>query len=77
MQNVKNYRISVNFWPVQRQLQSEEILVREIIDIDTNYTEDGSSDEENKEKKPTEDSKEKQNESSESSDSSDSDTDSD
>ena len=54
------------FFEWDKELQNDEILVREIIDIDTNYTEYDSTDDDNKEKKPTDDSKEKQNEKSES-----------
>ncbi len=54
------------FFEWDKQLQNDEILVREIIDIDTNYTEDDSTGDDNKEKKPSDDSKEKQNDKSES-----------
>ena len=49
------------FFEWDRKLQNDEILVREIIDIDTNYMEYDNADEDNKEKKSTEDTKEKQN----------------
>ena len=55
------------FFEWDKELQNDEILVREIIDIDTNYTEYDSTDDDNKEKKPSDDSKEKQNDKSESS----------
>ena len=54
------------FFEWDKELQNDEILVREIIDIDTNYTEYDSTDDDNKEKKPSDDSKEKQNDKSES-----------
>ena len=54
------------FFEWDKELQNDEILVREIIDIDTNYTEYDSADDDNKEKKPSDDSKEKQNDKSES-----------
>ena len=48
------------FFEWDSKLQNDEILVREIIDIDTNYMEYDSSDENNKEKKSSEeDTKEK------------------
>ena len=48
------------FFEWDSKLQNDEILVREIIDIDTNYTEYDNSDEDNKEKKSSEeDTKEK------------------
>ncbi len=40
------------FFEWDKKLQSDEILVREIIDIDTNYTEDEGTGTNNKEKKP-------------------------
>ena len=55
------------FFEWDKKLQNDEILVREIIDIDTNYTEYDSADDDSKEKKPSDDSKEKQNDKSESS----------
>ena len=55
------------FFEWDKELQNDEILVREIIDIDTNYTEYDSADDDSKEKKPSDDSKEKQNDKSESS----------
>jgi len=55
------------FFEWDNKLQNDEILVREIIDIDTNYMEYDSADDTNKGKKPSEDSKEKQNDKSESS----------
>ena len=54
------------FFEWDKELQNDEILVREIIDIDTNYTEYDSTDDDNKEKKSSDDSKEKQNDKSES-----------
>jgi len=54
------------FFEWDKELQNDEILVREIIDIDTNYTEYDSTDDDNKEKKPSDDSKEKQSDKSES-----------
>ena len=54
------------FFEWDKELQNDEILVREIIDIDTNYTEYDSTDNDNKEKKPSDDSKEKQSDKSES-----------
>ena len=45
-------------WDVK--LQNDEILVREIIDIDTNYMEYDNSDDDSKEKKSPDDKKEKQ-----------------
>ena len=47
-------------WDVK--LQNDEILVREIIDIDTNYMEYDNSDDDSKEKKSPDDKKEKQGE---------------
>ena len=55
------------FFEWDKELQNDEILVREIIDIDTNYTEYDSADDDSKEKKSSDDSKEKQNDKSESS----------
>ena len=55
------------FFEWDNKLQNDEILVREIIDIDTNYMGYDSADDTNKGKKPSEDSKEKQNDKSESS----------
>ena len=54
------------FFEWDKKLQNDEILVREIIDIDTNYTEYDSTDDDNKDKKSPDDSKEKQNDKSES-----------
>ena len=54
------------FFEWDKKLQNDEILVREIIDIDTNYTEYDNTGDDNKEKKPSDDSKEKQNDKSES-----------
>ena len=53
------------FFEWDSKLQKDEILVREIIDIDTNYMEYDSSDEGSKQKKTTEDTNEKQNDSTE------------
>jgi len=53
------------FFEWDSKLQKDEILVREIIDIDTNYMEYDSSDEGTKHKKTTEDATEKQNDSTE------------
>ena len=39
----------INFW-VEYKLQNDEILVREIIDIDTNYMEDDENTSNNKAK---------------------------
>ena len=47
------------FFEWDNKLQNDEILVREIIDIDTNYMEDESGDSNSKEKKQNEDAKEK------------------
>ena len=55
------------FFEWDKELQNDEILVREIIDIDTNYTEYDNTDDDNKDKKSSDDSKEKQNNKSESS----------
>ena len=55
------------FFEWDKKLQNDEILVREIIDIDTNYTEYDNTDADNKNKKSSDDSKEKQNDKSESS----------
>jgi len=55
------------FFEWDNKLQNDEILVREIIDIDTNYMGYDGADDTNKGKKPSEDSKEKQNDKSESS----------
>ena len=55
------------FFEWDKKLQNDEILVREIIDIDTNYTEYDNTDVDNKDKKSSDDSKEKQNDKSESS----------
>jgi len=49
------------FFEWDNKLQSDEILVREIIDIDTNYMEYDNAEDNSKEKKSTEDTKEKQN----------------
>jgi len=46
------------FFEWNTKLQNDEILVREIIDIDTNYTEDGDAGLSNKQKKSDSDSKE-------------------
>ena len=54
------------FFEWDKELQNDEILVREIIDIDTNYTEYDSADDDSKEKKSSDDSKEKQSDKSES-----------
>ena len=54
------------FFEWDKKLQNDEILVREIIDIDTNYTEYDNTDDDNKDKKSPDDSKEKQNDKSES-----------
>ena len=54
------------FFEWDKELQNDEILVREIIDIDTNYTEYDNTDDDNKDKKSPDDSKEKQNDKSES-----------
>ena len=48
------------FFEWNEKLQKDEILVREIIDIDTNYMEYDNSESESKDKKPEEDKKEKQ-----------------
>ena len=53
------------FFDWDSKLQNDEILVREIIDIDTNYMDD-STDDNSKEKKSSDDLKEKQNDKSES-----------
>jgi len=53
------------FFDWDGKLQKDEILVREIIDIDTNYMEYDNSEEESKEKKSSGDSKENQNETNE------------
>ena len=55
------------FFEWDKELQNDEILVREIIDIDTNYTEYDNTGADNKDKKSSDDSKEKQNDKSESS----------
>jgi len=49
------------FFEWNTKLQSDEILVREIIDIDTNYMEDDSTGQSAKQKKSADDSKEKLN----------------
>ena len=46
------------FFEWDSKLQNDEILVREIIDIDTNYMEYDNADNDNKEKKSSEDKKE-------------------
>ena len=46
------------FFEWDSKLQNDEILVREIIDIDTNYMEYDNADEDSKEKKSTEETKE-------------------
>jgi len=53
------------FFDWDEKLQKNEILVREIIDIDTNYMEYDNSDEDTKEKKTSENRKENQNETTE------------
>ncbi len=55
------------FFEWDNKLQKDEILVREIIDIDTNYMEYDNAEDNDKEKKTSEDSKEKQNDKSENS----------
>ena len=54
------------FFEWDKELQNDEILVREIIEIDTNYTEYDNTDDNNKDKKSSDDSKEKQTDKSES-----------
>ncbi|HJN84022.1 MAG TPA: RNA polymerase sigma factor RpoD [Candidatus Pelagibacter bacterium] len=49
------------FFEWDNKLQNDEILVREIIDIDTNYMEYDTADDNNKKKKSSDDSKEKKN----------------
>jgi len=49
---------ALQFFEWNTKLQNDEILVREIIDIDTNYTEDGDAGLSNKQKKSDSDSKE-------------------
>ena len=56
------------FFEWNTKLQSDEILVREIIDIDTNYMEDDSTGQSAKQKKSADDSKEKLNNESENTD---------
>ena len=56
------------FFEWNTKLQSDEILVREIIDIDTNYMEDDSTGQSAKQKKSADDSKEKLNNASENTD---------
>jgi len=56
------------FFEWDAKLQSDEILVREIIDIDTNYMEDDSTGPSAKQKKSSDDSKEKLNNESENTD---------
>ena len=56
------------FFEWNTKLQSDEILVREIIDIDTNYMEDDSTGQSAKQKKSADDSKEKLNNVSENTD---------
>jgi len=55
------------FFEWDNKLQKDEILVREIIDIDTNYMEYDNAEDNDKEKKTSVDSKEKQNDKSENS----------
>ena len=50
---------ALQFFDWNTKLQNDEILVREIIDIDTNYMEDESTGQSAKQKKSADDSKEK------------------